>query len=348
MVEHPKNLFEVKKFIENLGIQCLSSKFINLSHIMEWECSHNHKWNAPLRVILNGQLCPFCDKIEETRSRFSSLKKLAKKKQGKCLSSRYVNEYMELNWECRKKHTWMAQPHEIRKGNWCPHCYELKTNPIKNLNDIAQQHGGQCLSTIYLDDNKSMKWRCALGDIWSTSAEKVKNGQWCPICQFFDSLLIIYLCDDCKVWSIARPKDICTTCPNCKTRIYVANITGFEFVPNNFKANSIINLKNTQNEIPAGYLPPHQIQWVDETHFFPDIYQKITQNLSSQTNVPKISIEYIHYLYSIYIPHFSQNLQSFGSFARFMRYVANLTPQEKNGGSFSFGKGFRFKLKPIQ
>ena len=59
------------------------------------------------------------------------LEKYARKKDGHCLSSSYVNCKIKYIWKCSKGHVWPASWNSISRGRWCPDCTEKKRNIIK-------------------------------------------------------------------------------------------------------------------------------------------------------------------------------------------------------------------------
>ncbi|MBD3163575.1 hypothetical protein GF323_00045 [Candidatus Woesearchaeota archaeon] len=50
------------------------------------------------------------------------------------------------------------------------------------MQEIAKQRGGQCLSKQYVNSKTKLKWQCTKGHIWKATPAKIKQGQWCPIC----------------------------------------------------------------------------------------------------------------------------------------------------------------------
>ena len=70
----------------------------------------------------------------------------------------------------------------------CSECRTKKarTPPILSLSEcktIAEDRGGECLSTEYKNGKTKMKWRCNLGHEWEAIFESVKhNKHWCPSC----------------------------------------------------------------------------------------------------------------------------------------------------------------------
>jgi hypothetical protein len=59
-----------------------------------------------------------------------------------------------------------------------------KKYTLAMLQKIAKQKGGVCLSVKYKNSMERMKWKCAMGHIWMTSAMHIVNsGSWCPRCR---------------------------------------------------------------------------------------------------------------------------------------------------------------------
>lgn len=50
------------------------------------------------------------------------MQELARLKDGKCLSEKYINIDTKLLWECEKGHQWETIPYLIKTGSWCPKC----------------------------------------------------------------------------------------------------------------------------------------------------------------------------------------------------------------------------------
>ena len=60
------------------------------------------------------------------RKTIEDMQELARKKDGKCLSTEYVNSKAKLEFECSNKHRWWALPYNI-KNHWCPKCAAIKS-----------------------------------------------------------------------------------------------------------------------------------------------------------------------------------------------------------------------------
>jgi len=102
---------------------------------------------------------------------------------GLCLSKIYINNSTKLTWRCAEGHEWGATPAHVAMGGWCPLCCG-RNNP-RNLEErkaIAKQRDGECLSKAYRRNEYKLKWRCAIGHVWSAAPSGIISGRWCPVC----------------------------------------------------------------------------------------------------------------------------------------------------------------------
>ena len=110
-----------QKIAKDRGGKLLSKEYINISTHMTWQCSKGHTWQAkPGNVQNDHNWCPYC--AGSKKHTIEDMRKLAKKRGGKCLSSSYVNNKTKLKWQCSKGHVWMAKSNDITTGYWCRQC----------------------------------------------------------------------------------------------------------------------------------------------------------------------------------------------------------------------------------
>ena len=103
------------------GGRCLSRTYKNNHTKLKWECSEGHRFSTTPKDVKNGVWCPRCSGV--ARGDIDSMKRLARRRGGKCLSKRYVNQKTKLKWECGRGHQWMATPSNVKnRGSWCPAC----------------------------------------------------------------------------------------------------------------------------------------------------------------------------------------------------------------------------------
>jgi hypothetical protein len=54
---------------------------------------------------------------------------------------------------------------------------------IKEMQLIAKERGGKCLSTKYVNVHTKLLWKCSEGHQWRAIPNTVKNrGIWCRVC----------------------------------------------------------------------------------------------------------------------------------------------------------------------
>lgn len=110
------------------------------------------------------------------------MQNLALEKHGRCLSDVYVNTKTKLTWECSKGHQWESVPGSIMQGCWCPKCAGQAKPSIGEMQSIAIQRTGKCLSKVYVSTHEKLRWECAEGHKWSAVPSSIKRGSWCPFC----------------------------------------------------------------------------------------------------------------------------------------------------------------------
>jgi predicted metal-binding protein len=124
------------------------------------------------------------EKQAGTRLTIEDFRVIAIAREGKCLSKTYVSNAERLKWKCKKDHIWLATGSHVKNdGNWCPKCC-FKTNySIENMQEIALAHGGECLSTKFVNLHTKLKWKCKEGHEWEAKPDKMvyRNG-WCAKC----------------------------------------------------------------------------------------------------------------------------------------------------------------------
>ncbi len=107
------------------------------------------------------------------------------KKGGKCLSDTYSECHAPLKWECEKGHIWFSAWVNVKKGSWCHKCAsETRKGTIIEMQLLAEQKGGKCLSNQYVKSSVKLKWECSKGHFWEATPNNIKRGSWCQKCYF--------------------------------------------------------------------------------------------------------------------------------------------------------------------
>jgi hypothetical protein len=197
-------LIDMQKLAKSRGGSCLSSTFESVIKKLTWQCSKGHIWEATPHNIKNGNWCPACAReiraIKRKTHTIEEMEKFAIKKGGRCLSQNFVNVKNNLLWECSKGHQWKANADNIiNGGKWCPICSGNQSKTLEDMQKMAMERGGKCLSDVYKGVNEKLLWECQEGHRWETVPAVILRGGWCSICssglgericrEFFEQLL---------------------------------------------------------------------------------------------------------------------------------------------------------------
>ena len=125
-------LNEFHALAKTRGGVCLSKLYLGSSAPLRWRCKEGHKWKATTGNIKRGTWCPICAK--NVAWNIELCKKLAQQRGGACVSKRYVNARVIMEWRCKLGHKWKTTQGSIKAGTWCPKCHiinkSFKTSKI--------------------------------------------------------------------------------------------------------------------------------------------------------------------------------------------------------------------------
>ena len=186
MADAKKSTIEqMKQVAKERGGKCLSDIYLHSHSKLQWQCSKGHVWNATSGSIVHGTWCRKCHYLklgESIGANIKTYQKIALERNGKCLSTEYINMRTKLQWQCSKGHVWMANPNLVKRGTWCPYCAHNTIYSIKDIQIRVGKYGGKCLSKEYVRD-KPLTWECAKGHVWNSTWKHVKAGFWCKVCK---------------------------------------------------------------------------------------------------------------------------------------------------------------------
>lgn len=179
-----------EKAKKNKG-QCLDQECKNQNSKVRFKCSQKHIWLARASHVINGSWCPEC--AGNVTHNIEVYKKIAKEKEGECLSKEYANQRSVLRFRCKQNHEWAATAGNIFRGSWCPHCSKNVALDLSILEDVARKRGGHCLSDSYVNANTKYLWECSEKHTWKAAYSGISTGSWCPVCSEFIGERIVRL-----------------------------------------------------------------------------------------------------------------------------------------------------------
>ena len=123
------------------GGTCLSKVYVDTRTPLRWQCGTcGQEWESTPTSIQRGSWCQPCGwkaGWDRRRRRFGKgggnkgklkytiddMQRLARRRGGKCLSTRFVGVQKHHKWQCRRcGNEWMAAPSDVLKGTWCQPC----------------------------------------------------------------------------------------------------------------------------------------------------------------------------------------------------------------------------------
>ena len=158
---------------------CLTEHYYGYVVKLKFRCKEGHEFEMNTSNVKTSW-CPVC--AHYVPLTIEEMQNIATSRGGNCLSKVYVNNYTKLEWECKKKHTWWAEPSHVKQGRWCPTCgKDSQRLSIEKMHEIAQKKNGRCLSQQYESSYTKLEWECQLGHVWLATPHTIKNC-WCPVC----------------------------------------------------------------------------------------------------------------------------------------------------------------------
>jgi hypothetical protein len=150
------DISELQLFASNKNGRLLSIKYINANSKLLWECSEGHQWEASWNSVSSGNWCWYC--FGKIKYSIQELKKYAIDRNGKLISTEYINNNTKMLWECKEGHQWEARWDNIKNaGQWCPECVSFKTEKIcKEL--LEQKLGIKFIKTNFIYTNSRYQW----------------------------------------------------------------------------------------------------------------------------------------------------------------------------------------------
>ncbi len=185
-------LDRLNKFAMERGGKCLSEKYINFDTKMKWRCAEGHIWEATInKVVKENRWCLICNGKEARAAKLIEMQDVARARGGKCLTEEYVYAGHKVKWQCSKGHIWETTPGSVLWHNsWCPVCGHSSEGhgglTLKDMQSLAEQRGGKCLSDKYISVGQNLKWQCSRGHIFQATPEVIASKllkNWCPICK---------------------------------------------------------------------------------------------------------------------------------------------------------------------
>ncbi len=164
-----------------------------------WICESGHEWEATINHRSSGTGCPYCrgKKVGKANSLERLCPDLAKewhptKNEDLKPSDVTPGSNKNVQWKCRKGHTWQATVYNrVGNSSGCPYCCGKKGSNDYNLQVLHPDLATEWHSTKNGDlgpgqatpgSSRKVWWKCAQGHEWKAAIYSRVNGSGCPRC----------------------------------------------------------------------------------------------------------------------------------------------------------------------
>ncbi|QST02704.1 hypothetical protein IMZ31_19335 (plasmid) [Pontibacillus sp. ALD_SL1] len=180
-----KTIDKARALAKKNGAVCLSEGRVTSTQKLEWRCPYGHIWEDTYSYMAASFRCKECSKKNKGAKVLKEAEDLARQNGGECLSNDYHGSTEKLYFRCRQGHEWATFFYSVKRGSWCPTCRTggRRRKTIEDANALAKEHGGECLSRIYVSSQTKLEWKCQRGHIWKATYNDIQKGHWCPGCQ---------------------------------------------------------------------------------------------------------------------------------------------------------------------
>ncbi len=197
VAQHGLLMQAVHELASAARLTCLDPEWLGARHGYLFRCEQGHDAARRLDGLKGKPYCTVCAKLErEQAGPLAALRRDAAAMGITCLDAAWHGIHHSYRFRCAEGHEWTRTQAGSWKGRGCPVCARAASNQrrqkpenLHRLQDIAQAHGGACLSTQYSGSNVKYAFRCAAGHEWATLPSVVFGGSWCKRCHFDSRLL---------------------------------------------------------------------------------------------------------------------------------------------------------------
>jgi hypothetical protein len=128
-----------QRIAESHGGNCLSLFRPKGPHKLEFKCANGHVFLLDPNAVKNGTWCRKCAaarNASRTRGTIETFIKIARERNGECLSTVYVNNMTKLDFRCAEGHIFASKPVDVKvNGSWCPICAAKKRGEQRRISN---------------------------------------------------------------------------------------------------------------------------------------------------------------------------------------------------------------------
>lgn len=124
---------EVKDLVKRKGGILVTKHFIGKGKRYHIRCSEGHDLYKKLPSLRSSSWCRECDRIKYHQE----MVQYAKDKNGVCLSDKYTQSQVKMDFKCQHGHVFKMSRHGMNHAYWCPTCGKRKASPTSTEFSIS-------------------------------------------------------------------------------------------------------------------------------------------------------------------------------------------------------------------
>lgn len=186
----------MQAFASIQGGRCVSSTYVNSKTPLDWCCRNGTIFTISYNRLKSRKTFCMCQKcmddnsvkVKSTKSllyeknMLMKLRTIAKKRGGKCLSLIYQGPQVSLHFECANGHTSFMRPFNVLNNSWCNQCSGRMRLNIATMHAYAEERGGKCVSSTYVNNKTPLEWCCKNGTLFFLSFSHLRNRKAFCVC----------------------------------------------------------------------------------------------------------------------------------------------------------------------
>lgn len=184
IIEPNYYLNKAKEIAESKGGKLLSTEYVNVKSLLEFEDDEGRKFKKSYKSIINGVWTPFVNKKKKGVDFYlQRMKKIAESKGGILLSDNCENINSVLKFKDAQNNIFEEQYFKVTKGAWSPFEKKMtlkRKKAINNLKHILQLKDAELLSKEddYINSRTKLEIKTREGIQIFRSLDELKRGRW--------------------------------------------------------------------------------------------------------------------------------------------------------------------------
>lgn len=173
----------LKEIAESKEGKLISTKYINNKTKLEFEDKNGNRFfDSPYNIKNNIWIPDNLNKVKNQKlSYLEELSNIAKSKEGKLISTQYINNFTKLEFEDKNGNRFLTTPEKIKNGVWSPYESGNARDSKYNLNKIkiiAENKGGKLISNEYVNNKTILEFEDENGNRFFRKASDIMRGRW--------------------------------------------------------------------------------------------------------------------------------------------------------------------------